>query len=387
MTRKKKVSRKQLKKQRRAAMARKRAETGWLPPTEQSAQPVDNVIAAMFDVFEHSPTAVIDEEMFVTLLTAGEDWLDEPEFQDIFASPFEATRIVEEITSEFGLDNVERLSEEELDDFRANAFAQMNERLLTDEIRLEIVDALGRFHRRLLRIGQKAKAAKVKVIRELLRSEEYRSFWPAVGLVFAIMLRSLRTGWELIDASLDVEYTVPDTLPVEWALQTGRTSRAHEMLQKIPGLSKYLEKELDAAWEEGFAAMVDGDLVLGIYSLQELMETAEIVANCLGFDPSMPSSSRLDQPTPEELNQLVEEIDRYVTNLFSPDRLDLLKNHLQAVSRDPDFPREYLSFLFMLQASFREGDPLKTAKGFLTQTLFLELEYTAAMRVEEKAPD
>ncbi len=388
---KKKLTRKQQKERRRAATARKRQERGWTGPRQSSINShqrelLDDMLSLFPLIGEQnvSPEASL-EPLMMTLLDSNE-LAEEPEFKDLIIDPLQCMQIFTEVAEELEIepDQFFELADEEQEDNYFEMLETTIQRLLTDEVRQDIIDRLGELRLRLKKTNQSEKVAKVAALQMFLPDKAGRQIWPMVGLVQAIYHRSLAAGFELAQVSLEaIESDEFETDEISLTLtqrlaQSAIGQKAESLLKKVPGLSKFLEKEVDKIWEEGEEAIFEGELYLELYSVEELEGAAQIFAEILGTntseDPSAQETTR-SKMTEETGKIAVRRIDDYITQLFTPERLDLLRARLDAVAKDSSYPKKWLAFRMMLTEYMADENAAEVEKGFLIRALIGELRF------------
>ncbi len=392
--RKKKQTRKQqAKQQRQAEIARIRKERGWKPSQARSERPQDEVIEDMLPLFpliddpSTSPAAGVEQLMMT--LVASEDLIEEPEFKDIIIDPMRCVDTFVEVGEELGVDPkaLSQLPDEEREDTHMQMLEMTTRRLLTDELRQDIINALNSLRLRLKQAGQPEKAAKAASLQSFLGGSETSEVWPLIGLVQAIVQRSLAAGFELLEASMEVvgadgldETETPLSL-VERVAQSSVAQKTSTLLHKVPGLSRFLEKQADSIWDEGSDAVFAGELHLGIFAVEELEAGFDILEATLGAGISQETDTQEPvaiKPTEETGKALVLRIDDFITELFTPVRLDQLRTRLNTILNDKDYPRKWLPFVLMLAEYMADEAAVENEKVFLISAFLGEMRAVGA---------
>jgi hypothetical protein len=392
--RQKKQTRKhQAKQQRQAEIARIRKERGWKPSQAHSERSQDEVIEDMLPLFpliddpSTSPAAGVEQLMMT--LVASEDLIEEPEFEDIIIDPMRCVDTFVEVGEELGIDPeaLSQLPDEEREDTNMQMLEMTTRRLLTDELRQDIINALNSLRLRLKQAGQPEKAAKAATLQSFLGGSESSEVWPLIGLVQAIVQRSLAAGFELLEASIEVvgadaldETETPLSL-AERVAQSSMAQKANTLLQKVPGLSRFLEKQADSIWDEGSDAVFAGELHLGIFTVEELEAGFDIFKTTLGDGISQETDTQEPitiEPTEETGKALVLRIDDFITELFTPVRLDQLRTRLNTILNDKDYPRRWLPFILMLADYMADEEAVENEKGFLISAFLGEMRAVGA---------
>lgn len=391
--RKKKLSRKELKQRRQAAMARKRKEQGWTPPQAHPSHHDDDVLEDMLPFFSSVEDAsgssdASMEKLMMTLLDSA-DLIEEPEFEEIIIDPIRCVDTFAEVGEELDIDPeaLSRLPDEEREDTQMEMLVTTTQRLLTDDLRQDIVDGLNDLRLRLKRSGKQEQAAQAAALQSFLRDNQDNETWSMIGLVQAIVQRSLAAGFELFEASIEVMETdrldegeTPLTLSQKLA-QSSLAQRADAVLRKVPGLSGFLEKQADKIWEEGMDAVFEGDLYLELFTPEELVAGFNLLKTTFGDDlgeETAPQETLLLAVTEEKAKSLISRVDGYITELFTPERLDQLRAQLNTVLNDPDCPGEWLAFIMMLAEYMAAEDAVENEKLFLLRAFFGEMGAVSA---------
>jgi hypothetical protein len=200
--------------------------------------------------------------------------------------------------------------------------------------------------------------------------------------VHAIVQRSLAAGFELLDASMELvdvggldESETPLTIS-EKVNQSRLAKTTSSLLQKIPGLSGFMEKEADRIWEEGIHAVFEGDLYLGIFTTEELEAGLDIFGTTLGGAVIEETASQ--DPTTltvseETFKTLIAGMDDYITELFTPERLDQLRARLNTILGSSDFTGKWLAFIMMLVEYMADEEAVENEKWFLISAFLGEI--------------
>jgi hypothetical protein len=402
MTRRKKkrlTRKQQAKQERQAEIDRIRQERGWKPSTPGSKQAQDEIFEDMLPLFPliddpaASPADGV-EELMMTLLASG-DLIEEPEFDEIFIDPMRCVDTFVEIGEELGIDPeaMGRLPEEELEDTQINMLEMTTQRLLTDELRQDILDALSKLRGRLKRAGKREEVAQAAALQSFLSEGESSELWSTIGLVQAIVQRSLAAGFDLLDAAWEAmedadldESATPRTLSQRVA-GSAVAQKANTLLQKVPGLSGYLEKQADSIWQEGIDGVFEGDLYLGIFTPEELEAGLDTLRTTLEDDimqEAGPQDSTTRVFTEEQGKSIVSRIDDYLTELFTPVRLDRLRKRLNTILDSSDYDRRWVAFIMMLADYLADEEAVENEKGFLFAAFFGEMRAAGAALKEDK---
>lgn len=393
---KKKLSRKEKAEQRRAAVEEVRNERGWEPPSASlRTGPGDNeLIADMLPLFplaedsDITPTVVND--MIMAVLDSA-DLVEEPEFEEVLVHPFRATETLAEVGQELGLnpETLEQLPPEEQADRQAEIIELTTRRLFTAELRQDIVAALERLRQRLKRSGEKQKVARMAALQSFLSKSDYDEIVPMIGLVQAVVRRSLVAGFELMEASMEVadasKVEVDDSALTirEKLVQSTVPKKAEAVLKKIPGLSRFLEKQADRTWEEGTAALFRGELYLELFTQEEIEGGVEVFQEVVGNVRTDEVDSAPVVLSKDKARMIAGRLGEYVTDLMTPERLERLRDRVETVIEDRAYSK-WLSFLFMFNEALAEEDVLEKDIGLLVSAFIGELRTASSQLAEEE---
>ena len=309
----KKSSKKKSKPQRQKVRVARRRERASTLRATSSPRPKDGAIEDMLPLFsgirDGSPPSSSDlNELMMTVL-ASEDMANEPEFQEIIIDPMLCANTFAGIAEERGIgpDTLTGLPEEEGEDLQMQIMEEMIKRLLTQEVRQDILKGLDDLRQRMKPSGKQEETARAASLQSFLSREEVQENWGMIGLVQGIFHRSLTVGFkmhetsiEMIDSDSDVEGGVPLAERLD---QPDLVDKTEALMNKVPGLRGYLRKKADTIWEEGMNALTAGDFHLGLFNEKELEVGLEIFRDLVGGDGAIdmegqdPSSPMFSQET------------------------------------------------------------------------------------------
>lgn len=393
MSRKKKSGRRQLAQERRAALARIRAERGWArhkPAARQvnSSELAEDMLHLFPELTRDGQPSAGATQRLLELLMDSDKLAREPEFEAIFLDPMQCLNALEGGLKKRGLDQeqLEQLPEEESEEIYADVRVDVAAELLTDQLRQDILDALDSLRLRLKGAGDRNQAARVATMQSFLGSDVTSEIWPVIGLVQAILERSLAAAFALLDASERALQSIGEDRHASWETilpkltqyVDGLGDTAGQLLPDIPGLSAYLQKSTDATWEQGDQAVFRGELYLELYTLSELETAArELVSVITGLTPQELAagtrpSGPIDNPDPEVP---VARMDEYVTQLMTPERFEQLCQHLTALLADVQLADKWRGYLMLLTQQMAEPGARQTEHSFLVHALFGELHH------------
>lgn len=389
----KKLTRKQRAQQQHAATAHHRQGKGWISPNEKArqrhelAEDMEPLLAMIQARSESEGT----EQLFL-LLADSADLAEEPEFEEVILPPIECAETFATVGMELGFEPeaLANLPEEEREEKQLEILETTTQRLLTDELRQEIITALDMLRQRLKLAGQRAEAAKAAALQLFLSDRKTRDLWPMLGLPQEIVRRSLVVGIELMAATFEAEELdqldqdeSPETM-LQKLSQSNLGQKISGLLQKTPGLSKFFEKQVDKAWDEGEQAIFWGDLDLELFTPEEIEAGLDFLQGVIGPDPAAQEEPEREI-TQEKSHTLFAQLDAYLTQRFTPERLEQLRKHLQMILYERNFPPEYTPFLMMLSQAMAHEDAVKNEKTFLLKAFLGEMRAvtTASPEAEE----
>ncbi len=388
---KKKLTRKQRKQQRREAIARKRKERGWEPqqaPPTHRAEVFEDMLPLFTEIGDPTAPSTSTAEQLIVALLDTDHFADEPEFEEIIIDPVLCLNTFSEVIREFDIEpgSLDELPDEEREDTQMTVREEIIRRLLTDELRQDIINGLNDLRLRLKRSGEREEVAKAAALQSFLGGDTGSDIWPMMGLVQAIFARSLAIGFELMETAMEVVETAdPDESDVPLTEKLARSSvtqKAAELLERVPGLSGFLNKHADKVWEEGIDAVFAGELYLELFSLEELETGFKIFGATFGRYDIVEETDTPEPLTPEVPSEDVEtvifQLDDYITELFTPERLDQLRARLDAVLKDPAYAGKWSSFLYLLAENMADEDAVEYEMQFLIQALIGEMAFVAA---------
>ena len=387
---KRKPTRQQMKEQRSAAIERKRQEQGWAPVQTAAARSrqddegdiIDDMLPLLSESGDFSTLSDAGMEQLMRVLVASGDLADEPELESIFVSPLDSAHTFAEVGEELGVDpaSLAKLPDEEREEIQLQIMEGAIGRLLTDELREEILKALNDLRLRLKRAGKPKDAARAATLQAFLSEMRTSESWTMAGVVRAVFQRSMEAGFEIMEATVedmedDSAKGIRSSL-LRRLTQPRRPAKADALVAKIPGLTGYMERQADKIWDEGTGAIYAGDLCLEIFSLEELEGGLEILI-AVSMDDSKaeaPEGPHGGQLTDKGMKALKLRLDSYIAELFTPQRFEQLTARLNTVLEESVVPRQWGSIVVLLIGYARDEDAWDHLKGaFLPRALMGEM--------------
>jgi hypothetical protein len=221
------------------------------------------------------------------------------------------------------------------------------------------------------------------MLQSFLTDQNTSEFWSMVGLVEAIIQRSITAGFELMEASGEVpglefvDEKEEEGTPTPFARRLVTSSlgqKAESVLKSIPGIKGLMNRQVDQIWKEGLDAVTEGELYLELYTEDELIAAANLMGKVLGVGSAAdPEKAAPLTITEETTTALISGFEAYVTELFTQERLDQLRRHIHQVVKDGSFDKKWLSFVLLLEEDMAADDAPDHEIGFLIKALFGEL--------------
>jgi hypothetical protein len=286
------------------------------------------------------------------------------------------------VAQELGFEDPDLLDElpaEEREDKEYEMLELTTHRVFTNELNQEVVKALDKLRLRLKKSGQQAEAAKAAAVQAILSNRKTRDLWPTVGLVQGIIWRSIGAGFELMGASMEAEEA--DGLDGEKRKSEIFYEKMVEAFDRVPGLSGFLGKQVEQVWEKGSDAIFEGELYLGLFTPEEIEAGLDIFESSWEDDLVSSDEAPLQETESYERTApkgpgLISRLDAYLTERFTPERLEQLRTRLDTLIEEAKFPQEWLPFISMVQESMTNEDVLEQEKDFLLQAFIGEMRYT-----------
>ena len=395
---------KQKKQQRRAARTRKRT----MPPARPSTAPIAPRTGSVLDDLRPllnfgstSDTPSMGEmEKLMMAALGSEDLAEEPEFDAVIIPPIDAINAFSAATAEMGIDpetfatgdspesDAEESDAEE--DQRIELFEKATTRLLTDELRQEMIDGLTALRARWKAEGRLDDVPQAAAVQMFLESEQPDEVVAAIGLVQALVRRALDIGFTLVDAAPAFEPAEGET-PLSFAelsqqvRETGEGEEFDRLLSENPEMRRFLEKQMDSFWEQGEKAVFSGELDLDLFTEDELEAAFQITDEVLDADAALPDSFT-DLPR-EQMATLIARLTAYVDeHLLLPVRRAQFVATVETASAAPANAAQWAPFLLMLkdELSDESDESIPAQRRFLLLTLLGQVLATLQSQTEDE---
>jgi hypothetical protein len=167
--------------------------------------------------------------------------------------------------------------------------------------------------------------------------------------------------------------------------QPSVVQKAEALLSKLPGLRGYMEKRVDMIWEKGVDAIYEGELYLELFSPRELEAGLGVLRTGLGlaFNQEVKLQDAVSRKASEaQAKAIISGIDAYITELFTPQRLDQLRAQLNTILNREGWSEEWQPFVFMLARYMAAEDAAEAEKPFLVRALLGEMRTVVAVLKE-----
>jgi len=365
-----KNKKKQRKEERRKSMQRVRQEKGWQPPPDvefPDDELTRDLLTFIPDLGGDQPPGLEAAETLTTAVLDSYDLADEPEFAELWFHPMQAIDVYADLEEERGVteEMLNTLSEEEEDDLFFDLMVEIARRSLTEEMQTDILEAMEAVWQRVRLEGDQEKAGHLAAMLVLLGSEDGEEVWPEVGLVQAILRRSLDAGFELVSV---MESAGAANMSLRTLWQSGTDAGVQEqfvaILKKYPGLEAVVSQQDEELWQVGLQALMDTELYIGFFSDEELERASEILI------PEAPGDSGLADADAGRVN--IQALQGHITGLLTPVRRAEMREQLLTMLEDEALVGEWESFLVAMLYDLNDEDP-ETALVFLTAALIGEM--------------
>jgi hypothetical protein len=240
---------------------------------------------------------------------------------------------------------------------------------------------LDKLRLRLKQAGRREEAARAAVLQSFLGDNVDSQTWALIGLVQAIFHRSVFIGFEMMEASAEAweaeDWDEKPATLMERLVQSSLGRKAESLLQKVPGLEKYLSKQADTTWDDGVRAVVDGELYLGLFSEDELVIGLDLFRQSFGgdFEEAMSEGLEKVELSVEAMHDFVLRVDEYLAELLTSERFNQLRARLDAVLKEGTFEDKWVPFVYLLAQYMAEPDAAKNERYFLVSAFLGEFQY------------
>jgi hypothetical protein len=360
------------------------------PPLPSGAgAPENEMLADLLPLFlgedEEMDGPVAGPEQLGVSLWKTDVLAEEPELEDMLLDPLKTVEVLIQAAEAQGIDpevfgDSEDQTEEQADAV-LNVLGQVAAKLLGDEERNELRERLARLRTRCTEAGERHKALLASLTYVALDQEVDANAYSIIGLVQAILRRSLAAGFEmlrpmerLIQEADEADASVPLADRIKQAIDEDETA---QIFEQVPGLSDLMRRQLDRAIERGQMAVFHGEVVLGLYSAEEIAAALESMRELM---PRQPDAEAADPDTPEppptdaEKEAVLDAMKRHVTALMTPERRAQAAAHLKRLLEDPPFDREYVPYAVHVLGLLESDELDDYDRALLTTVLLGEMQ-------------
>lgn len=309
-----------------------------------------------------NPEAVMENIFMAAADTAH--FIDEPEFDDIGFDPMETPRLFTEAGIKLGFEDMEELSEDEQQDAFMDIVEEIIDDILTDEIEQDIISAIEQLRNRFRKLKGKRQAvtnlAALQMVLSTDSPENKHIAWSSMGLIHALLQRSMGVGLEFMGVLDELDDVNPDpdsvqrimeeisTISDDDSKQTKNASALRKIVnhvQSSPMLTRFLSQKIDYDWDEGLTALFVGELALDLFSEAERERAAEIfhaanyeVMKQMGLDVDLEGDNEVDDAEQDKLDAFMEQLDREevltrAVKIYMPQHFDLLEEIFESPQR------------------------------------------------------
>lgn len=381
----------QKKQQRRSARLQKKQGPGGPPQAAQFRKPSISVLEDVAPLLSNGEALEPDnpniDELY-ELAFESEHLIEEPEFDEISTEAFETVATYIKIAQSKGLNPEEfdaspsAATQEAL----ADTFDELCQRMLTNQLRQEFITALTALRKRLKSEDDEDGVLAAAAVQLFLETDKDGTLAGNLGLVQAVMRRSLHFGFTVAGASLEMEELADARISErERNDRFAESSTANDFaktVEQIPGLNRYLDRQIDKISEDGLKAVFTGELPLDIYTDEEIEGAVQI-----GIELYKEIGGPLDERfkfLEAMADRLMPKLTEYIETLFTPLRLDDLRDYWDDLLEDPQLDdSKWKAFLMMKQKDFETDDAPEYEMRFLATALLAPLVPLLYKRLKE----
>ncbi|HMN27035.1 MAG TPA: hypothetical protein PKE45_02680, partial [Caldilineaceae bacterium] len=315
----------------------------------------------------------------------------EPEFAGVALSPFEASTLFAKTGQEYEEEHgsPEAMAEDEREEAYLEILSKTVQKLLTPEIRGQLVAGLTALRQRLRTRRQWERLATAAAAQMILEGDKTGAMSAAVGLAHELVRRSVNTGFELAESLAQLPAGADDDAPLssedldEWIYRTGAGEKLAALLESDPTLQRYVERQVDQTWEEGVAALFGGDLQLEFYTPEEIVPAALIAEQVLEMEES--GDGEQETTGQSQMEILYAQMTDYVQQLFTQERIDQLVHQLDGIMHEQAAELgRWSSFLTLLRDTLAAEGGVADAQGALVAALLYDVFAIPADEEEEE---
>lgn len=384
----KKKSKAQLQEERRRAMERKRRETGWQPPPEPDMER-ERLLADMAPLLESADGEVRPEQPamaeFMTMVLDSGNLVEEPEFEGVYAHPLLCAQAFSDAIEELGLEDPDPDTLARDSETHAALMDMTVLPVLTDDLKDAILAALEALRDRARQDGDTQLVAHAAAVYGFLNDLTMDEMWAEIGVVQAVVNRSLSAGVEMSaiiqEEAARATAAKTDTGVLRRIVKVAPAQEMQRVLDKYPGLARFMADQVQDDWQMGVDALATGDLEVGFFTGAEI-STALAQAESMGLEvvdgKLVPKAERGE----DAFQAFVLWLDGYVQDLSTPERLAQMQARLDEYAAEAAEPF-WLTFLSLFDKEFEEGDTSEHLHGLLVHAFAGEIQNSVREAEEE----
>jgi hypothetical protein len=323
-------------------------------------------------------------------LIQSEELATEPEFLRVFFPPNECAEAFWEWI-EMQNPDYDPSQEDEIAEEMAEKVIERIARLFYHHpAREDIMANLDALRRRLRRTGRRDTAAKAAGLLYFLDTDLGEQIWPSVGLIQALVRRSVAAGLRLSAVASSLADTMgfgkSSSSEAEEA-QRASLEESLTLLREIPGLETFLSQEADKVWMEGLSALTNGEVFLGLYTAPEIIGALDI----LHASHKASLQQRETQGARQEReHEFADRLAGYVAELLTAERLEQMRSRLGEARGEAESDPPAVAFIDLLLERLSAEGAAQRQRPLLTLALLGEVQASVAayreMKAAEKGP-
>lgn len=388
----KKKSKAELKEERRRAIELKRRETGWEPPPEPDVEEQQR-LADMAPLLDGAGEEVAAGEAammpFMELVLDSANLIEEPEFDGVYAHPLLCTQAFADAMEELGLEDVDpdNLPTAEQEESYAELMERTTMMVLTGDLQKTILEALGELRERAREEGDLDMMAHTAAVYAFLDGVPVDEVWPSVGVVQAVVHRSLSAGIEMYSIIRQEAERVAAGkrgLGLLRRILGATPEQAMEgVLNKYPGLSEFMAEQAEDDIEAGANALAAGKLDVGFFAEAEI---TAVFAKAHSLGIRLTEEGLLSpeaEPGKEATQSFFLWLNSYVSELSTSERLAQMQARLDEFAAQQTDPA-WLAFLSVLGKELTETDDPERRHALLVRALVGEIQNAVREEREER---
>ena len=226
-------------------------------------------------------------EAGIDSLWQSQSWRNEREFSNLAFDPLASSQAIAQTWDELKFDpeDIKHLFDNDRDNKNFELNAQAIERLITPAFKQDFLQRLDRFRQRLRAKRDWETLARASLIEVMLQASDKveSKVWAECMLIYQTYLEALHEYLRLSEAAEAVMGAARQTLD-----QAGKslddlapsdlepaTEAMKQAVEKTPGLMDFLNQSVDRLVDEASAALFSGELVLGLFTPEELEQFAD----------------------------------------------------------------------------------------------------------------